>query len=513
MITTMLAFALGLAGCSENGFHHNGDAAGMAPDIEVDPGQLTYGTLSTGEEEVQTFTVRNVGTADLTVEGIEIDNASFVVLSEPTAFTLPPGAEQTVDVAFSPMGANEQVGVASVFSDDPDESAALVDLIGQGAVPELEIEPDPYDFGVDYIGCGNGHDFSLTNVGTDDLVIERIKYTPDAEKQLTLTDANVLPLTLAPGQQTSVRIDFLPQVEGAITGELAVTSNDPRGVVVATQTAEGQYVGENEDEFDIPEEPPVDIVFLVDRSCSMDDDAANLANNFSKFISTISTYTTDWRIGVVTKDSGCFNNGILKSTTSDYETKFEQAVKGSSGSYTEALLTLAANAMKETASGGCNENFLRSGAMLHMIMVSDEVEQSSKSWSSYVSTLQGYPDDPSLLKLSAVAGDYPSGCSSADPGIGYYEAVSATGGEYLSICDTNWSKHVETLATASMSLSSVTLTETPDPDTIRVWVAGDEWFQPDWSYESSTNKVTFDAALPDGGGKVRVKYSILANCD
>ena len=83
-------------------------------------------------------------------------------------------------------------------------------------------------------------------------------------------------------------------------------------------------------------------------------------------------------------------------------------------------------------------------------MVSDEPEQSSTSWSTLVSQIQGYKSNPDDVKLSAVAGDYPGGCSTAAPGAGYHQAVSATGGEYLSICDTNWAKHVETLAAATV---------------------------------------------------------------
>ena len=108
-------------------------------------------------------------------------------------------------------------------------------------------------------------------------------------------------------------------------------------------------------------------------------------------------------------------------------------------------------------------------------MVSDEPEQSSTSWSTLVSQIQGYKSNPDDVKLSAVAGDYPGGCSTAAPGAGYHQAVSATGGEYLSICDTNWAKHVETLAAATVEgLNEYPLSDgSPDPDSIvvRGWEA------------------------------------------
>jgi hypothetical protein len=402
------------------------------------------------------------------------------------------------------------MGWLKVFSNDASDPAVESTLIGYGAVPELAIDPEVYDFGIDYIGCGNGQDFTLSNVGTDELVIDGIRYET-SDGQLVMTDTNTLPLALQPGESTKVKVDFLPTAVGTTSGALVVSSNDPRGEVEATQTAEGLYADIVKDIFEVPEEPPVDILFAVDQSCSMDDDVSRLASNFSTFIADINTYTTGWRIGVATKDTGCFNEGILKSTTTNYASKFATAVAGEGGNYTEALLTVSTNALANTASTSCNAGFLRTDALLHVILVSDEPEQSAKSWSSYVADMQSYKSDPSLVKISAVAGDYPSGCATADPGTGYYEAVTATGGVYLSICDTNWAAHVEKLATASLEgLYDFELTQTPDPDSIQVWVNGTEWFA-DWHYDAATNEVQFDVEL--GGGKVTVKYGVLVSCD
>jgi hypothetical protein len=47
-------------------------------------------------------------------------------------------------------------------------------------------------------------------------------------------------------------------------------------------------------------------------------------------------------------------------------------------------------------------------------MVSDEHEQSNKSWDTYVNQVIAKKGDPALVKFSAVAGDYPGGGPSAD---------------------------------------------------------------------------------------------------
>ena len=119
--------------------------------------------------------------------------------------------------------------------------------------------------------------------------------------------------------------------------------------------------------------------------------------------------------------------------------------------------------------------------------------------------------DPKMLKLSAIAGDYPSGCGTADPGTGYYEAVMATGGEFLSICS-NWSKNVEVLAQASLEgLLDFELSETPAPDSIVVKVDGATWLA-DWHYDAGTNSIIFDTEVTQGAS-VEVEYGKLVECD
>ena len=53
---------LALAGCSEYDVKSDPDAnPGPAPDILVEPSSLQFSELTTGDEEVQTFQVTNVG--------------------------------------------------------------------------------------------------------------------------------------------------------------------------------------------------------------------------------------------------------------------------------------------------------------------------------------------------------------------------------------------------------------------------------------------------------------------
>ncbi len=512
-----VTFSLFAIGCqSDHGFHdNNGANGGYGPQIEVAPEVIDFGSLGRDETVADIFTVTNVGEGTLEVSSIEIagTSTSFAILTpvEDLEFTLPATASAEIEVAFTPVGANEQHAQAIITSNDEDTETIAVDLYGEGLIPDLEIDPNPYDFGDAYIGCSHSGDVDLINVGYDDLTIDTIELTGGAGS-FSITSSPTLPLTLAPSEWTTVSLDFLPEDESDSASIIQVTHDAPGGTDRGNVEGRGIYAGDYTDTWEIPYDPPVDLFFSVDQSGSMSDDARSLATNFSTFISQLSNYTTDWHLLVANDDDGCNDHGGYMTISSPgYSNAFQNAVQSGGGMYTESLLTVAANAIEKTDSGECNQNFMRSDALLHIILVSDEPEQSYSSWSTYVSQIQSKKGSTANVKISAIAGDYPSGCGSAAAGTGYYEAVQATGGEFLSICS-NWSNMVETLADASVQLSEYELSHTPDPDTIVVRVNGTEDTS-SWYFDPEANSVNFSTAIPEGGDTVRITYSAYANCD
>ncbi len=513
----ILPFALFASACiSDHGFVGNDDVGGgSGPQIQVTPEVVEFGSLGRDETVVDIFRVTNVGTGELEVSGIEIEgtSTSFTILTplEDLTFTLPATASADIEVAFAPVGANEQHAQAMIASNDEDTPRLAVDLYGEGLIPDLEIDPSPYDFGDAYIGCMHAGDLDLINVGYDDLTLSTIELT-GGSGAFSITRSPSLPLTLAPAEWTTVSVDFYPDSEADFSSVLQVTHDAPGGLDRSSIEGRGIYAGDYTDSWEIPYDPPVDLFFAVDQSGSMDDDARSLATNFSTFISQLSSYTTDWHLLVANDDDGCNDHGgYMTNSSPGYLNAFQTAVQAGGGYYTESLLTVASVAIEKTDSGECNQGFMRADALLHIILVSDEPEQSSGSWATYVSQLQAKKGSTANVKISAIAGDYPSGCGSAAPGTGYYEAVQATGGEFLSICS-NWATMVEALADASVQLSDYELSHTADPNTIVVRVNGTQDTS-SWVFEPSTNTVVFRTDIPEGGDTIRITYSAFANCD
>lgn len=506
------------AGCmSENNIGTFKEEPGAgAQDIEVTPTLLDFGSMGSGSQTTQSFTITNVGDEGsiLAVDSVQIvdGNGSFTILTPEADLSknLPVGDSMTVEVAFTPLGANN-TAKARVYSDDGDEPKVDVDLLGTGSVAELQIDPDPLDLGQTYLGCYQENEVTLTNVGSDVLTIDSITEDGDA---FSLLSAPSVPLTLAPGESSLVKVLFVPYAEQAYSGGLIVSSNEPASPRTSPHTGEGVYAPAVTDTFEVPENPPTDILFFVDQSCSMDDDARNLSSNFSAFIGDLSNYTTDWHIIVANDDDGCNNSGLLTINTANYESKFSDAAQRGGGTWTEAGLYVADKAIENTDNGECNTGFMRPNALLHIILVSDEPEQSG-SWSSHTNNIINKKGSASLVKISAVAGDIPRGCSgngnSADAGTGYYDAVAATGGEWLSICST-WSQHVATLAQASISLDTFELSQEAAESTIVVTVNGTQR-NAGWTYDPNTNEVLFSADIPTEGDTIEITYNPMVNCD
>ena len=187
------------------------------------------------------------------------------------------------------------------------------------------------------------------------------------------------------------------------------------------------------DVFDQEIRKTVDILLVVDNSCSMIDEQIKLAANFDSFIEQFLTAEVNYQIGVVTTDmTDPAQQGRLVGDTKlitaemDVDTArqtFADNVKVcATGSGFERGMAAAAAALSAdfVADDGPNAGFLRDDAALSVVFVSDEEDGSALPVGEYLTFFKGlkgdagYRDD-TLINLSAVVGDSPSGCVQPEP--------------------------------------------------------------------------------------------------
>ena|GEM_PF-5903125 len=281
-----------------------------------------------------------------------------------------------------------------------------------------------------------------------------------------------------------------------------------------------------EQQWENPVDPPTDILFAVDQSCSMNDDAKVLGEKFNVFINQLSSYSANWQIMVVNDDDGCNRGSILTPTTSDYQSLFLKYVqsynaKGNDGEnslawpkFAESLLTMSTIALDKTDDAECNTGFVRENALLHVILVSDYKDSSANPWKSYVDKMVEKKGNSANLRISAIAGDLPDGCNtdsnSAHGGAGYWEAVQETGGKFMSLCsDWTSAQNLKELAEASVISDNYPLENLAEESTIVVFV-NDEMVENGWHFDKERNSVKFDSDAPKEGDKIRIRYSCCA---
>jgi hypothetical protein len=396
-------------------------------------------------------------------------------------------------------------GSLVVSSNDPVSPRVTGALVGSALYPELEIDPEEYDFGDIALGCAAEHTLLLRNVGDALLVIDAIAHVGTG---FSLGAIPALPLSLEPGEEAQVVVQFTPADTSWQEGRLFVDTNEPAERQLAQQEATGVVALNWEEHFWQGPWNSTDVLFYVDQSGSMGDDLANLEANFEQFTSSLELFLQDYTIMVATGDDGCHNAEMITEDTPDAGAAFAEALTGPAGAYTEKGLTIAARALAGAAAGGCNEGFLQEGSKPLLILVSDEAEQSYEGWSPLVTEIQSVAPEASI---SAIAGDYPEGCVTAAAGFGYYEASVATGGEFLSICSTDWGSHLRTIAESiSGGVSDrFALDRIPNVPSITVTVDGVPTEA--WTWDAVENAVVFDTP-PAEHAHIAIQYTDSADC-
>jgi len=117
--------------------------------------------------------------------------------------------------------------------------------------------------------------------------------------------------------------------------------------------------------------------------------------------------------------------------------------------------------------------------------------------------------------LSAICGDLPDGCPTAEAGPRYHSVVNSTRGLFQSICDPDWTTMLSQLGEHVFApIRMFSLTRTPEPDTLEISIDGQSVPQascdgcPDgWTYLPNLNNILFGHdVLPPYGSTVIIDY-------
>jgi uncharacterized membrane protein len=205
-----------------------GMGAGV-PEISVSTMSVDFGTVTVGDSATEDATVTNTGNANLTITSVSVTGPDADAFSGPgadTPITLEPGEEVTGEVTFSPTTAGEKTATLRIESDDPAQPATLIALSGTGeALPDIEVDPASVDFGEVTVGETATDSVSVSNDGGAPLDLSSVSVTGSDAGAFSVTDSG--DGTIAPGESTTVELEFAPDSEGDKSAQLEIESSDP----------------------------------------------------------------------------------------------------------------------------------------------------------------------------------------------------------------------------------------------------------------------------------------------
>lgn len=317
-------------------------------------------------------------------------------------------------------------------------------------------------------GCTSIASLALRNGGPEDLEFWVVATGPfSAPAQVTVPA----------DRQVEMPIEFSPGDEGPVNGTLWLTGSETSDAVILK--AESGYATIQETQFTATHG---DVLLLLDQSASMEDNRDRLLQNANVLLD------GEGRVFVATDDLGT----APEVTT---QTEVRLAASGRGGELTEALFSIAANAVRAGAPGS---------GPLHLVFVSDESEQSPAELGGTDGQLAAARSLVPEARFHAIVGPVPTGGDCAYPGDGYFQATTETDARFFDICDLDYSNTLGLLVEETMVLP--TQQYVGGAVDVLLLVDGEPW-----PFVRSANIIRFDE--PPWGSVVELTTWDAQTCD
>ncbi len=247
----------------------------------------------------------------------------------------------------------------------------------------------------------------------------------------------------------------------------------------------------------------VDILWILDSSCSMTDDQDRLIAGIGEMMNNLPE--ANWRLNMVTSSPILAETEELfplvpGDTADDAREMYDDISKNEQERGMDTALSyILENPYAET--------WMRWNSALLLVFVSDEEDQSDANLGDFIYWLEGLRP---AVYVSSIVNLAPkeSLCNTndLDTGLLYHEVTNAFDGVVIDICQKDWTSGVRDASIQIDPISEWELTHLPIQGSIVVFVDGQPYYK--WFYNPTLNKIKFDV-LPDGGSLVEIGYRYL----
>ncbi len=196
-------------------------------------GIYVYTSTAVATPIIKTFTVQNLGTANLTISGISNSNTTDFTVG---AYTTPIAASSsgTFDITFSPTTSGYKTATITITNNDSDEGSYTFTVGGSGiasTAPEINVKQGStnltsvsgvFDFGTqNYLAGTIVQTFTVQNVGTAALSITGLSSFDNVQFAVS-----ALPASIAAGSSATFTVTFDPGGSGIRSTTIQIDNGD-----------------------------------------------------------------------------------------------------------------------------------------------------------------------------------------------------------------------------------------------------------------------------------------------
>jgi hypothetical protein len=201
------------------------------------PAALNFNNVKQGSTASAVTTLKNVGTANVTLSQINISGSGFSTSGIATPVLVVPGESLILTVKYSAASNRTSSGNISLVS--AQGGVTSVSVSGTVAQSSLNLSPANINFGNAVTGVTNSQTVQIGNPGTVPVTITAANLTGTGFSTSGLT----FPLTLSAGKTSTFNVQFGPKSAGASSGSLSLVSDASNSPAVVALSGAGVAAG------------------------------------------------------------------------------------------------------------------------------------------------------------------------------------------------------------------------------------------------------------------------------
>jgi hypothetical protein len=198
--------------------------------LTATPAALNFNNVKEGSTASAVTTLKNVGTANVTLSQINLSGTGFSASGIATPLLVVPGESLTLTVKYSPTSTRTSSGDISLVS--AQGGITSVSVSGTVAQSGLTLSPASINFGTAVTGVANTQTVQIANPGSIPVTITAANISGAGFS----TSGLAVPLILSAGKAATFNVQFDPKSAGASAGSLYLVSdatNPPSAIALS----------------------------------------------------------------------------------------------------------------------------------------------------------------------------------------------------------------------------------------------------------------------------------------